>query len=70
MTYVRNSTGQKLLCCWDDCERAGHNEIQLALVQDGKRAIYIFCTEAHKAMHVNGHVSYGNLRLGDRGLIK
>jgi hypothetical protein len=70
MTYVRNPMGEKLLCCWDDCETAGHDEIRLIQVQDGKAAIYIFCSDAHKAMHSNGHFSYGNLALGDRGLIK
>jgi len=70
VTYVRNSTGQKLLCCWDDCEIAGHDEIRVTAVQDGKRAIYIFCSERHKQMHINGHNSYGNTRMGEHGLIR
>ena len=71
MTYVVNPhDGSKLICCWDDCETAGHDEIRIVEQRNSVPAIYIFCSEAHKSLHKNSHISYGNLGLGDRGLIR
>lgn len=67
MTYVRNThTGEKLLCCWDDCERPGQDEIRVMEKQGQHNAIYIFCNTVHRNMHINGHNSYGRLAVGDR----
>lgn len=70
MTYVRDHHGKKLLCCWDDCEDAGHDQIRIVEAKDGQNAIYIFCSAAHLALHKNSHHSYGRLATGDRGLIR
>lgn len=55
-TRVRNQmTGRVLPCCWSDCERDGYDEIQVAKDHEdprwpGEKRIYIFCSDAHRAM--------------------
>lgn len=68
MTYVTDrQTGQKLLCCWDDCDRLGHDEIQeRETVQGSQRLTYIFCSVAHRNYWVYSHRSYGNVGSGNR----
>lgn len=67
MTYVRNPrTGRILPCCWDDCERHGHDEHKI-VVQNGTGPAlhYIFCTAGHKHLYAwshklgNGHLASG-----------
>lgn len=67
MTLVRNSTGQILPCCWDDCERNGHDEIRTVETHNGQPAVFVFCSEVHKSMHVNATSSYGSAASGSRG---
>lgn len=69
MTYVRNAEGHRLPCCWDDCQRPGHDEIRLVEAKNGQNAIYVFCSESHRQLHRNSHIQYGRLPLGERGLI-
>lgn len=68
MTYVTDpQSGRKLLCCWDDCEALGRNEIQATEgVEGGRRLTYIFCSDRHRAYWVNSHRSYGNAASGNR----
>lgn len=63
MTLVRTHTGEPILCVWDDCTKPGQNEIMVKeRHDDGEWWNYIFCSERHKSMHINGPKSYGNLR--------
>lgn len=65
MTLVRTTTGQPITCVWDDCTRPGHNEIMVKEQHtDGQWWNYIFCSERHKNLHVNGAKAYGNLAVG------
>jgi len=68
MTYVRTHTGEKIVCCWDDCQRPGHDEIKVQLQHENKEWWnYLFCTERHKQMFVNSHREYARLPVGARG---
>lgn len=61
-TEVRNpATGTRLLCCWDDCENPGYDEIKLVVHEPGKDLHYIFCSERHKRYQITGHRTYGKL---------
>lgn len=84
MTIVRDSDGTILPCCWDDCERSGHDQIQVRIrenesnglpaIRDGIRWIktvkYIFCSDRHKEMWLASTQMYGSLPTGSRGLIR
>jgi YHS domain-containing protein len=70
MTLVRNGSGVALLCCWDDCEKPGHEEIKV-VTREGTKAKpkdthYVFCSAAHKSLFKNSHHSYGNAAPGER----
>lgn len=68
MTYVRTHTGEKVLCVWDDCQRPGRDEIKVKLQhEDLQWWDYIFCSEFHKALFTNGHVSYSRVAVGSKG---
>lgn len=78
-------TKRILPCCWDDCDRAGHTQWQARVPREPDDAtearliatgqipppmsIYIFCSDRHRMMWVNGHRSYGNLPSGSRGTL-
>jgi hypothetical protein len=65
MTYVRTTTGEKIQCCWDDCQNPGHDEIKLRQLHEDKQWWwYIFCSLRHKALYVNGHREYSRLEVG------
>lgn len=65
MTYVRTHTDEKIVCCWDDCRKPGHDEIKVKLQhEDQAWWDYIFCTERHKALFVHSHVEYSRLPVG------
>lgn len=70
---------QFLLCCWDDCERDGTN-LHRTRFHDHPKALrcddpvskhvwYVFCSERHLRLFLNGHREYGVLPSGDRGRI-
>ena len=68
-TMVRDPQfGQPLLCCWDDCERPGYDEIRGTGPSDvpGQALIYIFCTDRHKALWLASPRGYGRLPSGER----
>lgn len=66
-----------LLCGWDDCERQGvtlHQARHHAHARgyrcdhpDAKHVTYVFCSERHRQLFLNGHRAYGRLPLGERG---
>lgn len=68
-----------LLCAWDDCGKQGvtlHLAVHHAHAvgyrcdnPESKHVKYVFCSERHKQMFLNGHLSYGRLPLGERGRI-
>jgi hypothetical protein len=65
---VRNADGRPLPCNWQDCVKDGDDRIQIAVPHptprwrlrkaDGtvlqEQLIYIFCSEAHRAMFAKG----------------
>lgn len=66
-TPVRNPRGLPILCAWDTCDRIGYDEHKF-IVREGQRGTkgfkelhYIFCTDAHKRLHMASHHSYGKL---------
>lgn len=60
-TVVRNDFGVPILCAWDDCQNSGYDEIKVIVTEQGKRLHYIFCSEQHRQLHINGHHEYGKL---------
>lgn len=61
-TTVRNPvTHNLILCAWDDCQKAGFDEIKMVVTEPTKKLHYIFCSERHKRYHINGHNEYGKL---------
>ena len=61
-TTVRNpETHNLILCAWDDCQKAGYDEIKIVVREPSKVLHYIFCSERHKRYHINGHRDYGKL---------
>lgn len=54
------TTGNAILCAWDDCEKAGFDEIKVVVKEPHKSLHYIFCSEVHKRFHMAGHRNYGN----------
>lgn len=65
MTPVRTTTGDKILCVWDDCQKHGVDEIKVKLQhEDGEWWNYIFCTEFHKALFTNSHREYSRVAVG------
>lgn len=72
MTYVRNpGTGRILPCCWDDCERNGHDEYKIIVhnkVKTNPPLHYIFCSERHKMLYANSHYRHGFLAAGCQSL--
>jgi hypothetical protein len=68
-TMVRApKTGVPLLCCWDECERAGFDEIRTVQGRGTpEELVYIFCSELHRGYWVNAH-DYGNTPRGPLGL--
>ncbi len=67
MTYVRGEDGQPLICCWDDCERPGHEETKLVRTEGDKKLHYVFCNLTHMAMYEAAPFSLGNVsRSGPR----
>lgn len=61
MTKVRGVDGQPLLCCWDDCERDGHEEHKLIREEKDKRLHYVFCSLSHRVLYEFSPISHGNL---------
>ena len=61
MTYVRDGQGVPLLCCWDDCEKLGHEEHKVIRTERTKRLHYVFCSETHRQLYLTSPVSHGNL---------
>lgn len=70
MTYVRNVlTGVPLLCCWEDCQKNGHEENKI-VVRDGDKSLnYVFCTTRHRNYYRNSHLDNGNLMSGDKTIL-
>lgn len=60
-TLVRNpGTGNPISCAWDDCQKYGYDEIKVVVSEPaGKKLHYIFCSDLHKRLHINGHHAYG-----------
>ena len=62
MTLVRTSTDQIIVCCWDDCQKPGHDEVKVKLQhEDLLWWSYIFCTDFHKALFANSQAQYGRV---------
>lgn len=68
-----------LLCCWDDCEEQGV-DLHKVMVHAHARGYtcnnpfsqhvwYVFCSERHRQLWMNGHRAYGHLPTGERGRI-
>lgn len=66
---ISGSTGQRLLCCWEDCERLGDTRWQLVVPESPVRNIvYLFCGERHKAYYVNSSIDLRNLPSGSKSV--
>ncbi len=65
------TTGEPLLCCWDDCGQYGDDREAEMYSESGtkqKEIRYIFCSTAHRAYWNNSHRSNGNLPSGFRNV--
>jgi hypothetical protein len=68
-----------LLCCWEDCERQGvqahktfsHDHARGLRCDSAmsKHSWFVFCSERHRQLFLNSHISKGNLPTGERGRI-
>ena len=76
---ARSGETRWLPCCWDDCERTGTTLYQTRFHDHSphvscetpwvKHVWYVFCSERHKQLFLNGHHEYGKLASGTgRGL--
>jgi len=68
------ATGQLLPCCFNDCGRTGttryeHRELIGYVLGHERYRIYVFCSERHKTLWENSHLSLGNLPMGSKGMI-
>lgn len=61
MTLVRGQNGVPLPCCWDDCERPGHEENKLVRQENDTQLHYVFCSPTHRQLYTTSHISHGNL---------
>jgi hypothetical protein len=65
-----------ITCCWDECWKDG---VELHKIRShdharglpcnhpaAKHVFFVFCSERHKMMFLNGHRDYGNLPAGYR----
>lgn len=66
-----------LKCCWEDCERQGV-DLHRTRSHDHARGLrcdsplskhtwFVFCSERHRQLFLNSHISKGNLPTGERG---
>lgn len=66
-----------LRCCWDDCEEQGVT-LHQTIFHDHARGYtcnhplarhvkYVFCSERHRQLFLNGHRAYGKLPTGEHG---
>lgn len=71
MTFVRTHTGEKILCCWDDCDRFGHVQYGWQWPEDrhSEGRIYVFCGERHRELYKASPRDLHNLPVGSRGLL-
>lgn len=58
---VRNAQGNPLPCCYADCWEDGDNRTRVEVPHTqpkhpGEKLVYIFCTDAHKSLHLKGTV--------------
>jgi hypothetical protein len=60
------STGNRLMCCWTDCEKDGTTLHQVRVWEGQQPIIYIFCSERHRMLFAHSHVDMGNLPPGYR----
>jgi hypothetical protein len=77
---ISGRTGKRLLCMWEQCERAGRTEFDVIVTErdpsdHGKnlltpnRVHFLFCSERHKQYFVNSHRDMGNLPAGLKRVI-
>lgn len=59
-TRVPGTQHKWIRCAWDDCEKDGYDQIKVVVREPKKNLHYIFCSETHKQMHINGSRDYGN----------
>ena len=60
------STGRRLMCCWDTCERDGVTLYETRVREGVQNTIYVFCSERHKMLWVNSSRDLGKLPKGYR----
>lgn len=64
---VSATTGRRIPCCWEDCERLGDTRWQVIAREPERNLIYLFCGERHKAFYVHSHRDLRNLPSGSKG---
>lgn len=60
------STGNRLMCCWTDCDRDGTTLHEVRVREGVRRIIYVFCSERHRLLFAHSHRDMGNLPPGYR----
>jgi hypothetical protein len=72
MTYVLNGLGEPLPCCWDECERRGHEQCKVVVRKSASDpgTSYVFCSERHRDYYRHSHRSFGNLPPGSKMLVR
>lgn len=65
---ISGTTGNKLLCCWDDCERLGDDRWKITAREPERNLIYVFCSERHQLMYANSHREHKMLPIGSKSI--
>lgn len=69
MRMISQSTGRRLLCCWEDCERLGDTRWQVVVHEsDARNLVYLFCGEGDKTLYLNSVTDLRNLPSGSKSL--
>lgn len=63
------STLNRLMCCWNDCEKDGVDLHRIRVREGDRWVIYVFCSERHKMLQAHSHVDMGKLPPGYRFVI-
>lgn len=71
MTFVRTHTGEKILCCWDECDRFGQLEYGWQWPEDrhSKGPIRLFCSDRHRELYINSPRHHKLLPVGSKSLL-
>ncbi len=67
-TVRSGATGERILCCWSDCDRRGYHNFEHIQYEGTRKVHYLFCCPRHRAYWRDSIHSNGNLASGNRSM--